>query len=87
MIEAPHYSSAGAKRQASFTLPADYFDGTVNEPVLHQIVQTFGYSTVIDTAGNIQTGSISTAGGASSTSRATGTTSTAGSGSTSGSGN
>ena len=41
MIEAPHYSSAGAKRDASFTLPADYFDGTVNEPVLHQAVKVY----------------------------------------------
>jgi len=41
MIEAPHYSSAGAKRQASFALPADYFDGTVNEPVLHQAVKVY----------------------------------------------
>ena len=41
MIEAPHYSSAGAKRQASFALPADPFDGTVNEPVLHQAVKVF----------------------------------------------
>jgi large subunit ribosomal protein L4 len=41
MIEAPHYSSAGAKRQAAFTLPADYFDGTVNEPVLHQAVKVY----------------------------------------------
>ena len=39
MIEAPHYSSAGAKRDAKFALPADYFDGTVNEPVLHQAVK------------------------------------------------
>jgi large subunit ribosomal protein L4 len=41
MIEAPHYSSAGAKRDASFALPADYFDGTVNEPVLHQAVKVY----------------------------------------------
>ena len=41
MIEAPHYSQAGAKRDASFALPADYFDGTVNEPVLHQAVKVF----------------------------------------------
>jgi large subunit ribosomal protein L4 len=41
MIEAPHYTSAGAKRDASFALPADYFDGTVNEPVLHQAVKVF----------------------------------------------
>jgi large subunit ribosomal protein L4 len=41
MIEAPHYSSAGTKRDANFALPADYFDGTVNEPVLHQAVMVF----------------------------------------------
>ncbi len=41
MIEAPHYSQAGAKRDASFALPAEYFDGTVNEPVLHQAVKVF----------------------------------------------
>src|SRR4026208_2110979 len=41
MIEAPHYSSAGAKRDAKFALPAEYFDGTVNEPVLHQAVKVF----------------------------------------------
>jgi large subunit ribosomal protein L4 len=41
MIEAPHYSAAGAKRDASFALPEEYFDGTVNEPVLHQAVKVF----------------------------------------------
>src|SRR5690349_20543082 len=41
MIEAPHYSPAGAKRDAAFALPADPFDGTVNEPVLHQAVTVF----------------------------------------------
>jgi len=41
MIEAPHYSPAGAKRTASFALPAETFDGTVNEPVLHQAVKVF----------------------------------------------
>jgi large subunit ribosomal protein L4 len=41
MIEAPHYTQAGAKRDASFALPAEYFDGTVNEPVLHQAVKVF----------------------------------------------
>ena len=41
MIEAPHYSSAGAKRDAGFALPADYYDGTVNEPVLHQAVKVY----------------------------------------------
>jgi large subunit ribosomal protein L4 len=41
MIEAPHYSSAGAKRSGAFALPADYFDGTVNEPALHQAVKVY----------------------------------------------
>ena len=41
MIEAPHYTPAGARRDASFALPADYYDGTVNEPVLHQAVKSF----------------------------------------------
>jgi large subunit ribosomal protein L4 len=41
MIEAPHYSSAGDKRDAKFALPAEYFDGSVNEPVLHQAVKVY----------------------------------------------
>jgi large subunit ribosomal protein L4 len=41
MIEAPHYSSAGAKRDSNFALPSEYFDGTVNEPVLHQAVKVY----------------------------------------------
>ncbi len=41
MIEAPHYSSAGTKQSGAFALPADYFDGTVNEPVLHQAVKVY----------------------------------------------
>jgi len=41
MIEAPHYSSAGARRDASFALPEETFDGTVNEPVLHQAVKVY----------------------------------------------
>jgi large subunit ribosomal protein L4 len=41
MIEAPHYSAAGARRKTGFALPTDYFDGTVNEPVLHQAVRVF----------------------------------------------
>lgn len=41
MIEAPHYSSAGDKNGKNFSLPADYFDGIVNEPVLHQAVKVF----------------------------------------------
>src|SRR5918998_4067173 len=41
MIEAPHYAADGAKRGSNFQLPADYFDGTVNEPVLHQAVKVY----------------------------------------------
>ena len=41
MIEAPHYSAAGARRESPFTLPADVFDGTVNEPVLHTAVRAY----------------------------------------------
>ena len=41
MIEAPHYSSAGAKRETNFALPVEYFDGMVNEPVLHQAVKVY----------------------------------------------
>ncbi len=41
MLEAPHYSSAGDRRDAAFALPDDVFDGTVNEPVLHQAVKVF----------------------------------------------
>jgi large subunit ribosomal protein L4 len=41
MIEAPHYSAEGTKRGTNFSLPEDYFDGTVNEPVLHQAVKAF----------------------------------------------
>jgi len=41
MIKAPHYSSVGAKRDHAFALPSDYFDGTVNRPVLHQAVKVF----------------------------------------------
>jgi large subunit ribosomal protein L4 len=41
MIEAPHYSAAGARREASFALPEETFDGTVNEPVLHQAVKVY----------------------------------------------
>ncbi len=39
MIEAAHYSPAGARHQSPFALPADYFDGTVHEHVLHQAVR------------------------------------------------
>jgi large subunit ribosomal protein L4 len=41
MIEAPHYSAAGKKHAAAFALPADLFDGTVNEAVLHQAITSF----------------------------------------------
>jgi large subunit ribosomal protein L4 len=41
MIEAPHYSAEGAKRDSAFALPSEYYDGTVNEPVLHQAVKVF----------------------------------------------
>jgi large subunit ribosomal protein L4 len=41
MIEAPHYAPDGAKRGSNFALPAEYFDGTVNEPVLHQAVKVY----------------------------------------------
>jgi large subunit ribosomal protein L4 len=41
MIEAPHYTQTGGKRGTNFTLPAEYFDGTVNEPVLHQAVKVY----------------------------------------------
>jgi len=40
MREAPLFSAAGT-RAASFTLPQPFFDGTVNEPVLHQAVKTY----------------------------------------------
>jgi len=41
MIEAPHYSAAGAKKKGGFSLPGDYFDGTINRDVLHQAVKTY----------------------------------------------
>jgi large subunit ribosomal protein L4 len=40
MREAPLFSATGT-RAASFTLPQPFFDGTVNEPVLHQAVKTY----------------------------------------------
>lgn len=39
MIEAPHFSAAGAKKGAGFRLPVAFFDGTVNHPVLHEAVK------------------------------------------------
>ena len=41
MIEALHYSPAGNRRDGKFALPGETFDGTVNEPVLHQAVKVF----------------------------------------------
>ena len=40
MIEAPHYSAAGAKKKA-VRLPSALFDGTVNEHALHRAVVTY----------------------------------------------
>src|SRR6266850_6702682 len=40
MIEAPHYSAAGASKKA-VALPEALFDGTVNKDVLHRAVITF----------------------------------------------
>jgi large subunit ribosomal protein L4 len=40
MIEAPHFSAAGAKKKA-VRLPEALFDGTVNEDALHRAVVTF----------------------------------------------
>lgn len=40
MIEAPHFSAAGAKKKA-VVLPAALFDGTVNEDLLHRAVITY----------------------------------------------
>ncbi len=40
MIEAPHYSAAGAKKKA-VRLPETLFDGTVNEDALHRAVVTY----------------------------------------------
>jgi large subunit ribosomal protein L4 len=41
MIEAQYFSAAGAKRSAAFELPTEFFDGTVNEPVLLQAVKVY----------------------------------------------
>lgn len=41
MLEAAQYSASGAKRAGKVALPADLFDGTVNEPVLHQAVRAW----------------------------------------------
>lgn len=41
MLEAPRYAATGTRYAEGFALPADYFDGTVNEPVLHQAVKSY----------------------------------------------
>ncbi len=41
MIEAPHYSPAGAKKGAGYRLPGTTFDGTVNQPVMHEAVKVY----------------------------------------------
>lgn len=41
MLEAPLFSAAGARAGNAVALPADPFDGTVNEPVLHQAVTVY----------------------------------------------
>jgi len=41
MIEAPHFSAAGARLKTPFALPAEMFDGTVHQPVLHEAVKVF----------------------------------------------
>ena len=41
MIEAPHFSPAGARKSAAFSLPEEFFDGTVNGPVMHEAVKVF----------------------------------------------
>ena len=41
MIEAPHFSPAGARKTGSFALPEAFFDGTVNQPVLHEAVTAY----------------------------------------------
>jgi large subunit ribosomal protein L4 len=40
MIEAPHYSTTGAKKKA-VALPETIFDGRVNEDVLHRAIVTY----------------------------------------------
>jgi len=41
MIEAPHFSPAGARKSAAYALPELFFDGTVNGPVLHEAVTAY----------------------------------------------
>ena len=40
MLEAPHYSPAGA-RKGALPLPEPLFDGTVNQPVMHEAVKVY----------------------------------------------
>jgi len=41
MIEAPLFSSAGARLKTPFALPVETFDGTVHQPVLHEAVKVY----------------------------------------------
>jgi large subunit ribosomal protein L4 len=41
MIEAPHFSPAGARKSGAYPLPEAYFDGTVHGPVLHEAVKVY----------------------------------------------
>ena len=41
MLEAPRFSPAGNRREPALALPGEFFDGEVNQPVLHQAVKTF----------------------------------------------
>ncbi len=41
MLEAPRFAATGTRYSEGFALPADYFDGAVNEPVLHQAVKSY----------------------------------------------
>ncbi len=41
MIEAPHFSPAGAKKSRSYALPEAYFDGTIHGPVMHEAVKVY----------------------------------------------
>jgi len=41
MIEASFYTAAGDKQAKTMALPVEFFDGTVNEPVMHQAVKAW----------------------------------------------
>jgi large subunit ribosomal protein L4 len=41
LLEAAAYTAEGTRRRHAVRLPAEPFDGVVNEPVLHQAVKTF----------------------------------------------